>query len=216
MRPRLSARLPDVPAADDINRERRIEVTQPCAHGRRPLLAALAAALACALALVAAPAASAARACDSANATPAKAGERKLVRATLCLLNAQRAGEQLAPLLLDRRLSLAADRHTEDMVSRRYFSHESLDGSSFLDRIRRSGYLDDARSWRAGENIAWGTGWRSTPRSIVRAWMESSGHRANILSSQFRHIGIGVARGAPAGGVGGPAGTYTTDFGSRG
>ena len=46
--------------------------------------------------------------------------------------------------------------------------------------------------------------------------MESSGHRANILSSQFRHIGIGVARGAPASGVGGPAGTYTTDFGSRG
>jgi uncharacterized protein YkwD len=186
---------------------------QPCAHGRRLLLAALVAALACTVALVAA---SAARACDSANATPAAAAEPKLVRATLCLLNAERARERLAPLRLERRLSLAADRHTGDMVRRRYFSHDSPDGSSFLDRIRRAGYLEDARSWSAGENIAWGSGWRSTPRSIVRAWMESSGHRANVLSSRFRHIGIGVARGAPASGVGGPAGTYTTDFGSRG
>ena len=48
-----------------------------------------------------------------------------------------------------------------------------------------------------GENIAWGSGSRSTPRSIVRAWMASDGHWANILSAAFRDIGIGVSPGAP-------------------
>jgi uncharacterized protein YkwD len=137
------------------------------------------------------------------------------VRATLCLLNAGRLSAGLPPLRLEPRLSLAAQRHAADMTRRRYFGHDSLDGSTFLERIRRTGYLRGAGSWRAGENIAWGSGWRSTPRSVTRAWMGSRGHRANILSPRFRDIGIGVAPGAPLGGVSGPAATYVTDFGSR-
>jgi uncharacterized protein YkwD len=190
-------------------------VTHLRAHSRRPLAVKAAAALAAALALVAPPAASAARACDSGHAMPASAGERKVVRATLCLLNAERTRQRLTPLRLDRRLSKAADRHAGDMVRHRFFSHTSLDGSSFLDRIRSTGYLRKAGAWSAGENIAWGSGSRSTPRSIAQAWMQSPGHRANILSAEFRDIGIGVAAGAPLTGFGGTAGTYTTDFGSR-
>jgi uncharacterized protein YkwD len=97
------------------------------------------------------------------------------------------------------------------MVRRHYFSHVSLSGSTFLQRIKRTGYLRRARSWSAGENIAWGSGGYATPRSIVRAWMNSPPHRENILNGRFREIGLGVARGAPRGG----GATYVNEFGYR-
>jgi uncharacterized protein YkwD len=100
------------------------------------------------------------------------------------------------------------------MVHRDYFSHDSLSGASFVDRIRRTGYLSGPRSWIVGENLAWGSGDRSSPASIVRAWMHSPGHRANILQGRFREVGIGLASGAPES-VAGPAATYATDFGAR-
>jgi uncharacterized protein YkwD len=186
------------------------------ASSRHVLLLAATLALVCVASLVTARGAAAARVCGSANATPATAGERQLLRATLCLLNAHRAAARLAPLRLERKLSKAADAHVRDMARRRYFAHDSLDGATFLDRIRAAGYLKHAAVWAAGENIAWGSGARSTPRSITKAWMGSPDHRANILSSTFRDIGIGVAAVAPVAGVGGPAATYATDFGSRG
>jgi uncharacterized protein YkwD len=164
------------------------------------------------LCLVAAPAAAAAGACDGGNASTTTASKRVLVRATLCVLNVKRARHNLRPLRLNRRLSVAARRHSRAMAERHFFSHTSLNGASFVDRIRDTGYLSGARSWSVGENIAYGSGSRSTPRSIGSAWMNSPGHRANILSSTFRSIGIGIASGTP---VGGGGATYTTDFGRR-
>jgi uncharacterized protein YkwD len=162
--------------------------------------------------LVAVPSASAAGACSAANATAASASKRALVRATLCVLNAERARHRLRPLRLNRKLSRAAQRHSRAMARKKFFSHTSPGGASFVDRIRSTGYLSGARSWTVGENIAYGSGSRSTPRSIGNAWMNSPPHRANILSSSYRAIGIGIASGTPAGGAGG---TYTTDFGRR-
>ena len=162
--------------------------------------------------LFAVPSASAAGACSAANATAAQASKRALVRATLCVLNAERARHNLRPLRLNRRLSLAAQRHSRAMARRKFFSHTSPGGASFVDRIRSTGYLSGARSWAVGENIAYGSGSRSTPRSIGSAWMNSPPHRSNILSSSYRAIGIGIAAGTP---VGGEGGTYTTDFGRR-
>jgi uncharacterized protein YkwD len=161
-----------------------------------------------------APSAMAARACPSASATPAKAAKRTMVRATLCTLNVQRERFGLPPLKLNRKLSRAARRHARDMVRRRYFAHDSLGGGSFVDRIRRTGYLRNARSWTVGENLAWGTHRRSAPRAITSMWMNSPGHRANILSPSFREVGIGLALGAPAG-SGGPGATYATEFGAK-
>jgi uncharacterized protein YkwD len=89
------------------------------------------------------------------------------------------------------------------MVHHKYFDH-----GDFAGRIHRAGY----HGFTLGENIAWGSLRYSTPASIVNLWMHSPGHRANILRPQFRDIGIGIANGAPEGGVGGAA-TYTTDFG---
>jgi uncharacterized protein YkwD len=162
--------------------------------------------------LFAVPSASAAEACSAANATAAKASKRALVHATLCVLNVERARHHLRPLRLNRRLSLAAQRHSRAMAQRKFFSHTSPSGASFVDRIRSTGYLSGARSWAVGENIAYGSGSRSTPRSIGSAWMNSPPHRSNILSSSYRAIGIGIASGTP---VGGGGGTYTTDFGRR-
>jgi uncharacterized protein YkwD len=172
-------------------------------------------ATACAVALAAAPSALGARACESANATPASASKRTMVRATLCVLNQQRAKHGLRPLKLNKKLSRAARRHARDMDRRNYFSHDSLGGGSFVDRIRRAGYLRGARRWSVGENLAWGTHGNSAPRTITQMWMNSPGHRANILSPSFREIGIGVAYGAPVAGGGKPAATYATDFGAK-
>lgn len=165
--------------------------------------------------LLAAPIASA-RVCKRADAQPNRVSHRVVVRSTLCLLNNARARHGLPKLRLSRKLGRAARHHSADMARRGYFSHDSRSGASFLDRIRRAGYLHRARRWYVGENIAWGTGQLATPRAIVRAWMNSRGHRANILNRQFRHIGVGITYNAPVRVAGRAAATYTTDFGMRG
>jgi uncharacterized protein YkwD len=134
--------------------------------------------------------------------------------ATLCLLNAERAARQLAPLRSNQLLARAAAAHSRDMVVRAYFSHTSLSGADFVERIRRTGYTRAARSWTVGENLAWGTGTRAMPREIVQSWMESPGHRANILNRTFREVGLGVTLGVPVP-DGGEGATYNTGFGAR-
>ena len=165
--------------------------------------------------LIAAPAASARKSCVAARATTAHATKRQIVRATLCELNRARAHHGMHRLQLNKRLSRAARRHARDMARRNYFSHDTLGGGSFLDRIRRTGYLRNAHSWIVGENLAWGSKGYCRPWVIMRMWMHSPGHRANILNGSFREIGIGVAYDAPVPHGGHPAGTYATDFGAK-
>ena len=159
--------------------------------------------------------ASASPGCVGASATANKASNQKLVRATLCLLNAERRKHGLRKLRLSKRLSKAARKHSRDMVRRDYFSHTSLSGASFVDRIKRTGYLHGAMGWMVGENLAWGAGTRATPAQTVNAWMHSPGHRHNILTPRFRQIGIGIVLGAPQRVGGLPSATYTTDFGFK-
>jgi uncharacterized protein YkwD len=178
----------------------------------RPLIAIALIALAGTLAV---PAPAAAARCKQADAQPGDASQRALRIATRCLLNKKRREHGLRRLRGNGRLHRAAGRHTVDMARRHYFSHTSISGASFLDRIRRTGYLRRVRGWSVGENIAWGTGQLSTPRAIVRQWMNSAGHRANILNGRFREIGIGISFGAPVRSSARTAATYTTDFGMR-
>jgi|RhiMetdeSRZDD1v2_1073273.scaffolds.fasta_scaffold710055_2 uncharacterized protein YkwD len=175
----------------------------------RPVVAVVAAAV---LLLVAAPSASAASGCASANASADQVPKRTLVRATLCVLNAERARHDLRPLRLNRRLGRAARRHSRAMARKRFFSHTSPNGATFVDRIRRTGYLSGAHTWHIGENIAYGSGDLSAPRAIGTAWMNSPSHRENILNPSYKSIGIGIALGTPSGDGGA---TYTTDFGRR-
>jgi uncharacterized protein YkwD len=176
----------------------------------RPHLLLLSALVALGFAL-AVPAGASAEACAHATASPSNVASKTAVRTTACLLNQERANRGLGDLRLNGRLSAAAARHARDMVRRRYFSHFSPSGSSFLQRIKRVGYLSRARSWSAGENIAWGSGGLGTPRAIVRAWMNSQGHKANILSRRFREMGLGIARRSPRG----RGATYVNTFGVR-
>jgi uncharacterized protein YkwD len=167
--------------------------------------------------ILAGPAAGTASAapCAGAGANPRETPRDAITRSTLCLLNNERDDHRLDRLRLNPRLSQAATAHSEDMVAKRYFEHVSESGKDVVDRLTRTGYLGEARTWAVGENLAWGSGERGTPRQIVRSWMGSSGHRQNILSARFREIGIGVVIGTPVNRA--PRGaTFTTTFGTRG
>jgi uncharacterized protein YkwD len=175
---------------------------------RRPLLAA---AVAAAALIPASPAQAAP--CAGADTVPSAANASQVRSATLCLLNAERGRHGRAPLRHNDGLALAGRRHARDMVSRRYFAHSSRAGRSFDQRIKSAGYLRGARSGAVmGENLGWGTGSLATPRAMVRSWMGSPGHRANILRPAFREVGIAVVTRTP-GGVRGA--TYATEFGRR-
>lgn len=93
------------------------------------------------------------------------------------------------PLRLDPRLSAAADGRIRDMEERGYWSHESPDGGSPFLRLREHGYTHAA----AGENLAAGF---ETAGLLVTSWMESEGHRRNILSPNFADAGIAIIDGA--------------------
>jgi uncharacterized protein YkwD len=161
------------------------------------------------------PAAMAESTCADATLKPRSDNLNRVRAATLCLLNAERQTHGLAPLVVNERLSKAAQAYSRKMVRERFFAHVCPEGSTLRSRLRAAKYVNrSVRDYELGENLGWGTGSLSTPRSIVRAWMRSSGHRHSILNGRFRDIGIGVAPGAPEG-VRGRAGTYTTEFGYR-
>jgi uncharacterized protein YkwD len=148
-------------------------------------------------------------ACGNVHADAYKASIKQVDKTTVCLLNAQRRRHGLKPLKMNKKLSVASARHARSMAAHKFFAH-----GDFVGRIRAVGFLRGARSWTVGENIAWGSAQLGSPGAIVRAWMNSPPHRANILSRAFRQIGIGVARSAPLPGVGNGV-TYATDFGAK-
>jgi uncharacterized protein YkwD len=129
-----------------------------------------------------------------------------------CLLNEERAERGVRRLRGSELLRAAATRHSEDMVSRTYFSHDGPGGSTLASRVTRAGYVNPRIAWTVGENIGWGSGAIGTPKAMVKAWMASPGHKANLLNPTFKDLGIGIALGSPRGGAGV---TYTTDFGVR-
>jgi uncharacterized protein YkwD len=103
----------------------------------------------------------------------------------LALVNAERSRRGLGPMVLDSRLQRTAQAHSEDQANRQTMSHTGGDGSTLRVRMDRSGF-----PWRtAAENVAYGY---PTPASVMVGWMNSSGHRANILSSNT-HLGVGLA-----------------------
>lgn len=130
--------------------------------------------------------------------------------ATFCLLNHRRREHGLPPLARDRRIDAAARAHSRDMAARRFHAHESPDGTTPLERMRRAGWPVSRTG--AAENIAWGAGGASTPAEIVEGWMNSPAHRANILDPRLRTVGVGIAAGAPEPVEAPDPAIYTTDF----
>jgi uncharacterized protein YkwD len=154
--------------------------------------------------------------CVSADAMPGQATVEDLRAATLCLMNAERTARGLGRLQSEPLLGRVAAGYARQMVRGQFFDHTSPAGSTMLARIKATSYLRDVTSWSVGENLAWGTGTLATPRAMVRAWMQSAEHRANLLDRHFADVGIGVAAGAPVALEPGEfGGTYVTDFGRR-
>nr|MDT0667400.1 CAP domain-containing protein [Micromonospora sp. DSM 115978] len=110
----------------------------------------------------------------------------------VALTNAERAKVGCAGLVVDDRLAAAAQAHSADMATNNYFSHTSQSGTSPAQRARAAGYPSSYVS----ENIAAGS---STPAQTMQMWMNSTGHRNNILNCGTTQIGVGYARGGSYG-----------------
>ncbi|MEU0643667.1 CAP domain-containing protein [Streptomyces umbrinus] len=126
------------------------------------------------------------------------AGLAQTAAEVVTLTNAERARAGLRPLAVDPLLTNAAQAHSADMVARAFYSHTSPDGSEPWHRAAAAG----STRRTIGENIACG---QRSAAEVVQGWMDSPGHRANILKPAFTHIGVGFAGG-------GSAGTYWTQL----
>ena len=111
--------------------------------------------------------------------------------AMLCMINFARARSGLRALTRDARLMPSTDSKARDIVACNEFSHTAC-GKPWDAALRASGYAGGCGSW--GENIAWGSGSYATVRSIMSGWLNSSGHRANILNSRYADQGVGMVK----------------------
>ncbi|WP_028799601.1 sigma-70 family RNA polymerase sigma factor [Streptomyces sp. 142MFCol3.1] len=131
----------------------------------------------------------------------AQSAPTNTVTQVVALVNKERAAAGCGPLTEDPQLEDAAQAHSDDMAARNFFEHTNPDGTDPGQRITAAGYR-----WSTyGENIAQG---QQTPEAVMESWMNSPGHRANILNCSFKNIGVGVHRGS-----GGP--WWTQDFGAK-
>lgn len=121
-------------------------------------------------------------------AAPASSDAREVLRLT----NIERANAGCPALTWNSRLATAAQRHSADMAANNYFEHTSQDGRSPFQRMKDAGYSYSA----AAENIAAG---QRSPASVMGSWMNSAGHRANILNCGLKELGVGVATGGSYG-----------------
>jgi uncharacterized protein YkwD len=147
--------------------------------------------------------------CPHSSDLPNAQSQAEARAAVLCLLNHQRVKHRLTALAEDPRLERAAQAHADDMGRRDFYAHRNPDGITPPQRIRRAGY--DGRA--TGENIHWGVGLHATPSRIVHDWMNSPGHRANILRPTFTRVGTGIAYDPPKPRLPERAGVYVNNFG---
>jgi uncharacterized protein YkwD len=128
-------------------------------------------------------------------AQSSRAFARKLAR----LQNAERRRHGLRRLPSSSKLRSAARRHARDMVRRHYFGHVSPANRDVVDRVGATGY--NRGRFAAQENLYW---WkpRQRPAAVLRAWMGSAAHRANVLNPGWSHFGLAVVMRSPFGGGG--------------
>ena len=111
---------------------------------------------------------------------------RKLEIRAAEIINERRAKHGLKPLKFDHEAAMVARMHSQDMVKNGYFSHNSQDGRSPFDRLKKGG----VKYRKAGENIAI----NGSLEGAAEAWMNSPGHRKNILTESYGRTGMGIAK----------------------
>ncbi|MGW0753374.1 CAP domain-containing protein [Streptomyces sp. NPDC002587] len=130
--------------------------------------------------------------------TAPTAGPSGPIAEVVALVNKERAKAGCSALTVNEKLTAAALNHSKDMAAHSNMSHTGSDGSNPGERITRAGY-----TWMTyGENVAYGY---STPEQVMTGWMNSPGHRENILNCSFKEIGVGLAQ---------PNSYWTQDFGA--
>ncbi|MGA5218724.1 sigma-70 family RNA polymerase sigma factor [Streptomyces cinereoruber] len=138
---------------------------------------------------------------SSPTATKQDSGHTSVEEQVIALVNAERAKEGCGPVTGNSLLARAAQGHSDDMAARDFFDHTNPDGAGPGERVTATGY-----GWSTyGENIAMG---QRTAEQVMEAWMNSPGHRANILNCSFKELGVGLHTGD-----GGPY--WTQVFGAR-
>ena len=120
------------------------------------------------------------------NPTQTSSPDRTYAQQVFDLTNQQRTANGLSDLASNAELDQSAQAYAEAMATQGFFSHSGPDGSTPGTRIAATGY--QASTW--GENIAYGYG---TPAEVMNGWMNSAGHRANILGSGYKDLGVGYA-----------------------
>lgn len=131
-------------------------------------------------------------------------------------LNAIRRAHGLVPLRRSLPLTSAADSHSRSMATFGFFGHSSRDGSAFWKRVARFYGRRGSGMWSVGENLLWSTTGIDATEAL-RLWMESPGHRKNILTPHWREVGLSAVTASAAPGVFGGHNVVviTSDFGVR-
>jgi uncharacterized protein YkwD len=182
----------------------------------RPVALTLATLLAATAAGSASPPAEAGTACTKYGDVRAEKLRNRQARASIrCYVDRERRQRGIAELGNNRRLQRAAQNHTEAMMRKACFAHQCSGEASVESRLRKVDYIHGSLArWAYGENLACGRGSVSTPKSMVKAWMQSPGHRGTLLNPTYRDIGVGFQSGIP-GSRKADGGTFTADFGLR-
>jgi len=150
--------------------------------------------------------------CGPAATLPPEASQPIAQRQALaCLINEVRAEHHLRALTSQGSLAGVAGRYSRRLVTGSFFAHVDAANHSTIES-RGKPYTAGADIWALGENLAWATGYRSSPEQILAMWIASPGHRANLLDPQWKDVGIGIASGTPVGAAGA---TYAAEFGSK-
>jgi len=171
-----------------------------------------------ALAMFAAPQAAAAATpeCRHAREIPTRSTVPEARRALLCLINVVRTAAGAPIVHTVAALRTAAKRYARRMVDERFFAHDSPQGTSVEDRARETGFMNRIGPWEVGETLAWAQDRSATPRAMLYYWLASRAHRSVILDPHYRHVGIGIAYGAPEQiESDSTAATYALTFGTR-
>lgn len=122
----------------------------------------------------------------SSTTTPTNGNVSEDAAEVVRLANVERAAAGCAALSIDDKLMTAAQRHSQDQADNKKMTHTGSNGSGLGDRVNDVSY-----QWSAiGENVAWN---QQSPAAVMKAWMNSPGHKANILNCSFTEIGVGIA-----------------------
>lgn len=147
------------------------------------------------VAAVSEPAEAGARdACGVAEAEAQDATVKALRRAVVCLANTARAERGAERVGRDAQLTRAAQRHAKAMSETDCLSSRCPGEPDLEARIEKAGYFEGARRWGYAEN----TGCAVSPAAMVKSWLASPVHRANLLEAKFRDVGVGVLANGPA------------------